>query len=255
MEAGMHEIRRMAYLEALGIDSYVSRNQLPGAAPTRRLAIVSTRATPLPQGGARETPSVRAIPTPAQRREAGTHPGVGPVAHMENTVPLPVLVEASLPRGPAVPRFSLTAIVAGDWLWLEELAGMPLTTEQVTLVQSMAQALIVHREPRTETGIPAARPVAAPPAVAQFDWPIHTNHQLDLGADAARASVAGFVGRRLEQHGCHGLVLLGQSCALRVPLQEIKILTVSTASSAEILARPALKRTVWRDLLPLVRKL
>jgi hypothetical protein len=224
MGSGLNEIRRMAYLEALGIDSYVSRTQLPGAALTRRLAIVSPRAMPVLQA-ARDVPIV------------------------------PVLVDESLPRGAAVPRFSLTAIVAGDWLWLEELAGMPLTTEQVQLVQSMAQALIVHREPRTETGIPAARTGAAPPAVAQFDWPIHTNHQLDLGADAARASVAGFVGRRLEQHGCHGLVLLGQSCALRVPLQEIKILTVSTASSAEILARPALKRTVWRDLLPLVRKL
>ena len=37
----MNELRRMAYLDALGIDSYVSRSQLPGAALTRRLAIAS----------------------------------------------------------------------------------------------------------------------------------------------------------------------------------------------------------------------
>jgi hypothetical protein len=250
MDVGIKEIRRMAYLEALGIDSYVSRTQLPGAALTRRLAIAPTRAMPVPQVAG--NPIARALSAPAKQRDAGTGPGVSPVARIQDAVPLPPRDEQSPPRAAAVPRFSLTAIVAGDWLWLEELVGMPLTQEQVQLVQSMARALVLHREPRTEAGTSAARPGGAPPAVAQFDWPIHTNHQLDISVEAARASVAGFVGRRLEQHGCRGLVLLGQSCALRVPLQEVKILTVSTASSADILAQPALKRTVWRDLLPLV---
>ena len=36
----MHEMTRMAYLEVLGIDSYVSRRQLPGAAVTRRMAVL-----------------------------------------------------------------------------------------------------------------------------------------------------------------------------------------------------------------------
>jgi hypothetical protein len=253
MDVGIKEIRRMAYLEALGIDSYVSRTQLPGAALTRRMAIASTRATPVPQGA--EIPIAGAISAPSKQRDAGTRPGAGPVARIKDAVPLPQRDEQSPPRSVAVPRFSLTAIIAGDWLWLEELAGMPLTKEQVQLVQSMARALVLYREPRTVTGTSAVHPGAAPPAVAQFDWPIHTNHQLDLGVEAAQASVAGFVGRRLEQHGCHGLVLLGQSCAKWVPLEELKIFTVSTASSAEILAQPALKRTVWRDLLPLVSPL
>ena len=253
MDLGIKEMQRMAYLEALGIDSYVSRTQLPGAALTRRLAIASMRATPVPQGA--EPPIVRAISTTTKQQDAATRAGVSPVALINDAAPLPPRDVESPPRGAAVPRFSLTAIVAGDWLWLEELMGMPLTTEQVQLVQSMAQALVLQRESRIETGTGAARPGAVPPAVAQFDWPIHTNRQLDLGVAAARASVAGFVGRRLEQHACHGLVLLGQSCALRLPLEELKILTVSTASSAEILAQPALKRTVWRDLLPLVSTL
>ena len=40
MDSGSQEMRRLAYLEALGVDTYVSRGQLPGAAPTLRLAIV-----------------------------------------------------------------------------------------------------------------------------------------------------------------------------------------------------------------------
>mgnify|MGYP006952866846 CR=1 FL=1 len=229
----MHELSRMAYLDALGIDSYVSRAQLPGAAPTRRLAIVTA--------SNRQELAASVIPEPLRSRTSLVAEPARPAA-------VSVQASAASQQSEPVPRFSLTAIVAGDWLWLEELAG-PLTTDQVRLVQSMAQALLLcHQSPGGEV-----KP-AVQPEVAQFDWPIHTNHQLDLGEEAARASVVGFVDRRLGQHGCRGLVLLGQACVQRVPRQQISIVTVDTMSSAEILAQPALKRQVWRDLLPLVRK-
>ncbi len=229
----MHELSRMAYLDALGIDSYVSRAQLPGAAPTRRLAIVTA--------SNRQELAASVIPEPLRSRTSLVAEPARPAA-------VSVQASAASQQSEPVPRFSLTAIVAGDWLWLEELAG-PLTTDQVRLVQSMAQALLLcHQSPGGEV-----KP-AVQPEVAQFDWPIHTNHQLALGEEAARASVVGFVDRRLGQHGCRGLVLLGQACVQRVPRQQISIVTVDTMSSAEILAQPALKRQVWRDLLPLVRK-
>ena len=221
----MHELSRMAYLDALGIDSYVSRAQLPGAAATRRLAIViAPSSQQLPAG---------VIPEPLPSRPAL-------VAQPARPAEASVKASAASQQGGPVPRFSLTAIVAGDWLWLEELAG-PLTTDQVRLMQSMAQALLLcHQSPGGEV-----KP-AVQPEVAQFDWPIHTNQQLDLGEEAARASVAGFVDRRLGEHGCRGLVLLGQACVQRVPRQQISVETVNTMSSAEILAQPALKRQVWR---------
>ena len=237
MGAKMHELRRMVYLDALGVDSYVSRAQLPGAAATRRLAIVT----------ASKTQQLAAATAPEPRRVApNSEPAL--VAQSACAAEGTLDVSAPLQRGEPVPRFSLTAIVAGDWLWLEELAG-PLTTDQVRLVQSMAQALLLcHQSPGGEV-----KP-AVQPEVAQFDWPIHTNQQLDLGEEAARASVAGFVDRRLGEHECRGLVLLGDACAQRVRRQQISLVTVDTMSSAEILAQPALKRQVWRDLLPLVRK-
>jgi hypothetical protein len=238
----MNELQRMIYLDALGIDSYVSRRQLPGAAVTRRLAIVPS----LPVAAARK-PEVQGAPPIAPLEEVSTRAGSGRRAQSDSAVRSSPAQQAVSHHGSSVPRFSLTAIVAGDWLWLEELADMPLTMEQVRLVQSMARAMSLaqgHGEKTVTSGVR--------PEVAQFDWPIHTNHQLDLGEEAARAGVAGFVGRKLEQYGCGGLVLLGQSCATRVPVQEMTIQAVSTASSAEILARPALKAEVWRDLLPLV---
>ena len=119
---------------------------------------------------------------------------------------------------------------------------MPLAREQVQLVQAMAQTL---------AGVDMPSSAVAGPEIAQFDWPIHTNQQLDLGEEAALASVAGFVGRKLEQQHCRGLVLLGEKCASRVPLAQLDCArAVSTLSSAQMLQNPQLKKQAWRDLLP-----
>jgi len=253
----VNELRRLAYLDALGIDAYVSRSQLPGAAQTRRLAIVpavppvEVGDVPGPVGeGAQATSGLAGLDSPgaAQLPQIDTAPDT----------PAPVPATATPRLQAAVPRFSLAAIVAGGCLWLEELHGMPLAREQVQLVQAMAQALGVMAadtdKAAPEADLPgAARPGAARPEVTQFDWPIHTNQQLDIGEEAARASVAGFIGRKLEQRQCRGLVLLGQPCRARVPLDQLEVLTVHTASSAELLADPRLKKQAWRDLLSLVR--
>ena len=132
----MNELRRMAYLEALGIDNYVSRGQLPGAAVTHRLAIAPRprEAAAVPaRDAATAVPSVRELATPATRTRTERMPDPPP---------------RSAPRPAAGPRFSLVTIVAGDWLWLEDLAGMPLATEQVQLVCAMARALQVSRDLR-----------------------------------------------------------------------------------------------------------
>ena len=162
-------------------------------------------------------------------------------------------MQAARPSAPpcaAVPRFTLVAVVAGKWLWLEELRA-PLLAQQVQLVQAMAQALERLVPPRQSAG---ARPGEAQPAVTRFQWPLHNNRQLDLGEEAARASVAGFVARKLEQHNGRGLVLLGRACAARIALDQLRdVPVVQTLSSAELLQTPALKQQAWRDLLAITR--
>jgi len=244
----MNELRRTAYLDALGIVSYVSRQQLPGAAVTRRLAVVAA-----PQGKVKGAALFEATPEHPVPLAARPSPNVRPVVRGRRPEPPPTEKHARQ-RSASVPRFSLAAIVAGHWLWLEDLAGMPLTSEQVRLVQAMARALLAS--PGQQQNVVTPGPAEAVRAdVAQFDWPIHTNHQLDLDVNAARAGVQGFLGRRLEQHGCRGLVLLGRPCTMWLHAEALSILTVSTASTAEMLASPSLKREVWRDILPLVSTL
>lgn len=248
----MNELRRMAYLEALGVDSYVSRSQLPGAALSRRLALV---ASPVGTGHG-QLPGIPASPAMPVPRD--THPvaAANTVPQFDTSAAPPPPVAAQPQRqGEPVPRFSLAAIVAGDWLWLEALGDMPLATEQVWLVKAMAQALASYAAYSDDEDAARGGLGAVQADVAQFDWPIHTNQQLDLGEEAARASVAGFVGRKLQQHQCRGLVLLGQSCEQWVPVGQLQVRSVATISTAQILARPELKRQAWRALLPLARHL
>ena len=230
----------MAYLEAMGIDSYISRSQLPAAATTRRLAIVraapAAAAEPLstaPQHGAPGAASDIAamVPggQPARRQEAPSRPAPTPR------------------RGPMeVPRFSLAAIVAGQWLWLENLVHGALGRDQVELVRAMAHALRVHHAGPEQSVPPPTRP-----DVAQFDWPIHKNQQLDLGAEAARAGVAGFVGRRVQQFQCRGVIVLGAGAADWLPGEALAVPGVTTHSTADMLSNPACKREVWQHLLTL----
>jgi len=66
---------------------------------------------------------------------------------------------------------------------------------------------------------------------------------------AARAGLAAFIQRKLELADCKGLVLLGRACEERVPLEQLACPRIAhTASTADILRDPLLKRQVWRDL-------
>ena len=95
----------------------------------------------------------------------------------------------------------------------------------------------------------------APPAVSQFDWPMHNNSQLDRGEEASRAAVAGFVGRKLEQYSCRGVVLMGEGCPLRVDLGMLPQLhCVRTPGTLAMLSDPKLKQLAWTALRQLLQR-
>ena len=238
----VNDRQRSTYLDAIGIDRYVSRFQLPGAALSRRpLPVSSGGLAPLADDSA-----APAIPLPQGQPESVS--SRKPALEMPLEQRLPARREPPRQAAPAaaelMPRFSLATIVAGNWLWVEELEGMPLAREQVQVVQAMANAL-----QRVGKGPFNGDPTQARQAdIAQFDWPMHNNQQLDLGADAARAALGSFLTRRLAQDGL-GLVLLGQAAAARVTLGELDCHHISLPhSSADLLARPELKKHAWSVL-------
>lgn len=234
----MHELRRMAYLEQLGIDSYVSRGQLPGAAPTRRLALRRAGRT---QRELASSPPAANVPAGDTSRlpQLDLKPQVRRPA-----APSPAPVSPAQQRGEQV-RFSLSTVLAGSYMWLESLNGMPLAAEQVNLIRAMAHAVAMSQG--------AAGSALPAPELGRFDWPLHQNRQLDQSEDAARAGLAAFLQRRLEQGGCKGLVVLGNDAARWVEATALPLVVVQTVATAQMLADPACKVQVWRDLAPLRR--
>lgn len=229
----MNELRRLQYVEALGIDSYISRHQLPGAAATRRLGI-------RPQAGSSPDIPVAAARPPVAPKDIPelSLPDPAPTARGFQRAPRPATSESRSIESGAV-RFSLAVLFAGQVAWIEELDDSPLAREQVQLVHAMATALA---------------PRSAPPEVIRFDWPLHSNPQLGLDAEAARAGVGGFLERQMEQRQCRGLVLLGERVRQRLPAALVDAGTcVVTRETRAMLQSPGLKREVWQDLQPLRR--
>ncbi|MFT6287408.1 MAG: hypothetical protein ACJA09_002162 [Alcanivorax sp.] len=221
------ELKRLAYLEAMGMDSYVSRQPLPAAAASRKLAIV-TKSTSAPRDQVESSPVARVkvgLLDDLQRDADAVAESSAPAL-----VPEP---EAGVSSN-IVQSFSIVAIFAGGWLWLEELSGVPLATEQVQLISAMARALNLNAEK---------------PLVAQFDWPIHTNQQLDLGPEAAISSLAGFVQRKVVEFKAGRVVALGDACQRRLPsVLEDSLPCVATISTRQMLSEPGTKKQAWRDL-------
>ena len=219
----MNEIIRAQYLQAMGMDSYVSRKQLPGAALTRRLAIV------------RSAPEPVVAKSPVERGK----PAQMPELDLVRNKPAPV-VESSPQTRPVseAVRFSLVAVFAGGIAWVESLDNRPLAREQVQLIRGMARA--VHGS-------------AENPRVAQFDWPMHNNPQLDQGVEAAKAGLSAFLLRHIDEQKCRAVVTLGAASAALVPAGQLgDVNRVDTHSTIEMLENPACKRQAWNDLLPLV---
>jgi hypothetical protein len=230
------ELTRRRYLDAMGITAYLARVALPGAAPVQRLVVDQRRAVAL-------QPAVDAEPvaSPAAERAGAAITGRVDPANGRGEPGLhspPTDRRRSEPREET--RFSLAVLFAGDLAWLEDLQGRALANDQVALVLAMARAVSGNADLQGSV---------------QFDWPPHHNQQFDLGPNAARASLAGFLGRQLEQRGCRGIVLLGEGHTALVPGEQFPTQRlVRTASSADMLADHRLKRRAWQDLQPLVTR-
>ena len=211
------ELRRLRYLAALGVTPLVSRAPLPGAAPSRKLAL-------------RERSSL-SRQSPAPRDTAPPSPRVLRDVALATARPAPG--ETADPR--AI-RFRLAVIVCARRLWLEDLGDEALATEQLQLVVAIARAL--------EHGAGEA----AEPAVTQFDWPLHDNRQLDLGADEAAAALSSFLGRRLHERACVELMCLGQAAAERVAPLALSCPVRHLPATKTLLRDPLRKRELWREL-------
>lgn len=230
----MHELTRRTFLDAMGVDSYVSRSQLPGAAPTRRLLVSRTRDVP----GAAVVKNLKQPPAMPKIDSVVKSAVATASATRKQEAPASPDMAASPTAPTSTSPFSIAAVSVGGWLWLEELPQQVVSRDQVHLMRAMARALGLGEGEL---------------AVSQFDWPIHNNAQLDLTEEAACAALGGFVYSKVEKGPCKGVVVLGADTLKKLNMSQLGIKhCVTTLSTAAMLATPELKKQAWIELQQIV---
>jgi len=230
----MNELRRLAYLEAMDIPSYVSRCDLPGAQPSRRLRLQPPVVVSQVAGDA-----VAAEPAVPQQVPAGAREALA------SKKPAAVAPSAAPDRQqrPAadVPVFTVAATEAGGWLWLDEIpAGRDPGPAYPALLGAICRAL----------GLTGAEP-----SLQLFNYPVAVGAALEAGVEGAREALYGFLTARVARSVPARVVLLGEfgqawfdrSCLDGVPVTE-------TESAFAMLRQPALKARAWETLRPLAQR-
>jgi hypothetical protein len=242
----MHELTRLAYLDALEIETYVSRSQLPAAAPSRKLRIVrqpSVTGNPQPQMERVEQAPIEAPMEAPARVASGAGALKASMQTEQPTAPAPAKTAArasAAAEAPDIPVFSVLAVQLGGCYWLDEIPpGRNTGPDYLQLLQSICFAL------GWDTGNPA---------LEQFNWPLSRGGSLDQGVSAARAGFTGFLTGRLERVQPDRVLLLGDLDPAWYDPQAMADLPVTrTVSGWKMLRQPELKRQAWLDLQALRR--
>lgn len=152
--------------------------------------------------------------------------------------PAPQRASGARQKAQETVNFRVAAVAFGGRLWVEDIGEEAFATAQLQLFASIARALVHPQVP------------AGSPQVFQFDWPMHQNQQLDLGADEAQASLGGFLLRHLETHGCAELMSFGSATHQRLMGLSLPCAYRQLPSSESLLADPQAKRALWSTLRP-----
>lgn len=218
-------VRRQA-LEAMGIDVYVSRYDMPGAAPSvrRRVAPIESSATmptasqvPVQHGmDPSSVPEPRESSVTASKRASGTAPSVS----------------LSSARTLETVKFSMLLASAGPFLWVEQLADGLIRQDQLALINAMARALSSDVSVRQQ----------------QFDWPMRGNSTLSGDAESAKQALHGLIQRMAREVDAKRVVVMGACSYLPDRIAQSAVVIPSTMA---MLRNSGLKREAWQALKPL----
>jgi hypothetical protein len=214
-EAVAAEMARRQALKAMGIVSYVSRYDLPGAAPAQRQSLSPPPAPPVTQ-----------LPDASRSK--------GPSTVSSQRVQSHAAPESSVvkPAGDAV-QFSMLIVSAGQFLWLEQLPDGLIRQDQLALVNSMACAVSGAGFEMTQQ---------------QFDWPLRGNSALGSDAESAKQALQGLIQRMAREVDARRVVAMGDCQFLP---DRIAQSAVSIPSTMAMLVDATHKQAAWQSLKPL----
>ena len=251
---GMDEGRRQAWLAALGIPLWSSRQDLPGAKPSAGLEFVAfSEAPPLSEESALSERHDAAAAASALAIAGSASPAVlsravkaAPVESPSFETPARVANQgaqassvspsASRPAtttNPDYPRFACRVeLLAPGWLGVIALDDAPdLSAQEYRLLGNLVQAL------GGDGAVAGAR--------EHFRWPLSPNPSIPRDAGAAREALAAFLGRRRE---ATRWLVLGETLAVYVRTALPQHQVIAAPMLRELLESPAAKRRLWQAL-------
>ena len=255
----MNELQRQAYLEAMGVDCYMPRLQLP-AAPQALLCEMPVQEGPVIASV--EVASVAAVSPAVAPTKTAVNNGAAAMQALFDEEPKEktARVTAALssqqstakvpPQGN--PHFSLSIIRGENILLIDEgLAGDINPADYLQLLHNLLFALGAGKQQLS---------------IDAFVWPMRKNSQVDQSENAARETLAAFLAKQVQQLSTRYIILMGDT-AVKYLLDtelatgefsahaQLDAQLIRTQSVSPLLSSPALKRDVWRDLQPLHRVL
>ena len=220
------EMARRQALEAMGIDVYVSRYDMPGAAPAIRQRLVQKEPAEVTTSDspARAAKVHTASPSPAPRADSPTNTERTSTPSQSSGVSPATSTEAV--------TFSMLLASAGPFLWVEQLADGLLRQDQLALINAMARALSADVSVRQQ----------------QFDWPMRGNTALSGDAESAKQALQGLIQRMAREVDAKRVVVMGACPVLPDRIAQSAVVIPATIA---MLQNPALKREAWQALKPL----
>ena len=209
------EMARRKALEAMGIDVYVSRFDLPGAARAVRQRVESSRPSAVPDHSS--DLGARSVETATRRSKT--------------PAPTPAPSAAVRERSEAV-RFSMLLASAGPFLWIEQLSDGLIRQDQLALINAMARAISPQASIRQQ----------------QFDWPMRGGSAVASDAESAKQALQGLIQRMAREVNAKRVVVMGTCPFLSERIAQSAVVIPSTIA---MLSNASLKREAWQALKPL----
>lgn len=228
----MREPWRSAYLKSMGVDIYVARRPLAGAAPS--IAPLWDTAAVVRRGTTPE-PHVRVEPeavAPAQPPSAKALRGLPEGLDLDGGAPPAVAAEpVARAATTAVPRFVLQVVRSAGVLLLDE--GPARNSDRNAYRQFIMNLLVaLGRRP-------------ADVEIDRFGWPMVTNPSVDQSEQAARESLSASIERRCDEGSCDIIVLLGPTAQQWVQTQRPAL---KGESAWACIGDGSAKRALWQQL-------
>ena len=248
-------MQRLAYLDAMTVDAYVPRLQLPGAGVSELCvkpaddALVAVLAVAEPLAIIPPTAAeTAATPAAGKAHAAATHALFDDhsntrVAHIAPVAPLSAV--DSKPLAKDTPQFSLSIVHASNILIIDSgLEGHINPQEYLYALGAGKQQL----------------------SLDAFVWPLVKNGQVDQSERAARETLESFLEKQIEQMSKRYVLVMGEVACRYITRDELPAgkfvkhaqldaQLIRTQSASQMLTEPKIKRDVWLDLKPLHRVL